>query len=241
MSESKKQVFISYNHQDADVANGISDELRMHDLEPWLDVEKISPGDRVADRLQEGLSASDYYVLLISENSNKSQWVKRELSLAFELANRKKLAIVPLLLDNADVPLELRGLLYIDFRQSAADGLGKLHEFFRSQFSRIGLLEPTVTVRKSPTEAETRRRACEEYLRNLQVRELRFLLSDRLTREQVAVIWFDVFERRMSDEISAANLALCCVELLDRARREGILFALLDAICRNHPHLSRSA
>ena len=235
----KKQIFISYNQKDRNVAAQVRQVLSAGDLPVWLDVEQVIPGDRIADKINQGLSASDYYLLLISENSNLSTWVKQELSLAFDLSAKKKITIVPLLLDDAPVPFELRGLLYIDLRKSVADGLKELKEFFRSQFSKISQLEPKTIVRKSGDDAEVSRRACQDSLRNLQLGELRFILSSKLSRQQIEIIWFDLFERQMADEAPGGDVSMCCVKLLDRAKREDLLAKLIALICRSHPFVSR--
>jgi hypothetical protein len=233
----KRNVFISYNYQDIAVANLIRHELHAYELEPWIDVAEILPGEPIADKITEGLSASDYYLILISENSNASPWVKRELSLAFELSDKKKLSIVPILLADVSIPLELQGLLFIDFRMSIKDGLAELSKFFKSQFTKISALDQHVVRRMGESDSEIRRRSCEDYLRELELSELRYVLSEKLSREHIQVIWFDLFGRRLSDEIHVGDVTMCCVELLDRARREDVLLDLVSIVCRNHPHI----
>jgi predicted nucleotide-binding protein len=155
MDKPLKQVFISYSQKDSNTAKQIYHELREHDLNIWIDVEQIAPGDHIASEISKGLTASDYYVLLISENSKVSRWVQRELSLAFKLSQKTKLTIVPLLLQNVEVPFELQGLLYIDFRKSVAEGIDKLVDFFKSQFLRVDEIDHRVSVRKSISDEET--------------------------------------------------------------------------------------
>ena len=115
----KKIVFISYSWNDKSVAERVRESIpKLFDV--WIDKERIRPGDSISKAIQDGLSGSDYYVLLISEQSNYSRWVQKEISTAFELANKKKLSVIPILLNNVEVPFEFKGLLYIDFRQSVA-------------------------------------------------------------------------------------------------------------------------
>jgi hypothetical protein len=210
-------------------------------LRTWLDIEQIEPGARIADKITEGLTASDYYMLIISENSNVSNWVKRELSLAFELSSKKLLTIIPLLLDNAPVPFELKGLLYIDLRQSIPKGIEELVKFFRSQFTEISKLEPRVTMLKSYAHEARTRLLCEDNLRTLKLGDLRHLLTMKLSRQEIAVIWFDLFERRMDDEAPNGDVSMSCVELLDRAHRRDLLADLISKICRSYPYVGRQA
>ena len=159
----------------------------------------------MSDKIVEGLKGSDYYLVLLSENSSKSDWVKREISLAFDLSKNKQLALVPMLIDNTEVPLEFKGLLYVDARRSFEEGLDKLIDFFSSQIKPVFALDPGRTI------------------------------------EHIKVIWFDIFQARMEDEVNIQSLAQCCVELIDRSRREELLQKLVRAVCRNHPRLGELA
>jgi hypothetical protein len=207
----KAQIFISYSQKDAEYARQIRAALSDAAFEPWLDVEQLEPGDYIARKLEQAISSSDYYVILIS-----------------------------VLLGEASVPLELRGLLYIDFRASVSEGINKLKEFFAAQFTPVGMLDRSVIVRKNFDEREMLRRSCQDQLRRLKLGDLRHALTDRLSREHVEVVWFDIFERQLADEVQAPSVASCLMQLLDRARREGLISRLIDILCRNHPYLGRA-
>jgi len=246
MAEHKRQVFISYSQHDQAIADrtkrALSENPFLADnLQVWIDRRFINVGDNISSSILSGLNQSDYFVLLISENSNKSAWVKREIATAFELSNKKQLSVVPILLAKTEVPFEFRGLLYIDASRSLEDGLTKLTEFFRAQLSSIKSLEPRVMMRKS-VDATSAWRACQDKLRELKLCDLRFELSRRLTIADVKVLWFDVFSTRMDDEVQVqnANVSLYCVELIARSWREGVIPDLVDMICRNHPRFSYS-
>lgn len=238
-ARSKKIVFISYSWKDASVAERIKASIPDR-FEVWFDKEQIAPGDPISKAIQDGLNGSDYYVLLISENSISSPWVQREIATAVELADKKKLSVVPVLLHAVDVPLEFKGLLYIDFRSSVAAGIQNLRDFFEKQAAPIEEIEPRQKMLKSQDERTRQRLACNESLRQLSLGDLRYLVSDRLSLEEVEVVWFDLFSRRMSDEVQARNLALSCVELIDRSRRTNVLVDLMDTLCRNYPFISRT-
>lgn len=237
MTKSKK-VFISYSWKDKAVANQVRNSIP-DQFEVWIDNERIAPGASISSAIQEGLSGSDYYVLLISEGSNSSVWVQREIALAFEFASSKKLSVVPILLSNTPVPFEFKGLLYIDFRQSISEGLKTLRDFFVKQATVIAEIEPRQPILKSQSDVVVRRLQCNELLRRLSLGDLRHHISERLSLEDIEVVWFDLFNRRMIDEVQVRNLALSCVELIDRSRRTNVLVDLMDALCRNFPFVSR--
>jgi hypothetical protein len=72
-------------------------------------------------------------------------------------------------------------------------------------------------------------------LRKIALGDLRFLLSERLSLEEVEVTWFDLYNRKSYDEIQVRNVALMLVELIGRSRREGLLLNLIETLCRNYP------
>lgn len=234
----KKKVFISYSWKDRGIAERVKASIP-NQYDVWIDDERILPGDSISHKIREGLTASDYYVVLISENSAQSSWVRAEIAAAFSLANGKHLSVVPILLQGSEVPLEFSGLLHLDFRPSVAKGLQKLREFFLGQAATIGDVESRHKVLKSPDEATQKRLACNESLRHLSVSDLRFLVTERLSLEDVEVVWFDLFSRRMSDEVQVRNLALSTVELIDRSRRTDSLAELMDTLCRNFPFINK--
>jgi hypothetical protein len=230
--EQLKRIFISYSWKDVKVALRVSDELsKLENLRIWIDSQAIDAGTRISEAITESMKGSDYYLLLLSENSNQSEWVKREISLAFDLSMKKELTLVPMLLESVEVPLEFRGLLYIDARQSFEEGLRRLVDFFTSQSQ--------LTRQFNKSRGSGFRPSCEGALGGLPLGDLRFLLTKRLTLEGVKVLWFDVFNARMEDEVSVQSLAQCCVELIDRSRREELVPNLITTLCRNHPQLPK--
>jgi hypothetical protein len=232
----QRKVFVSYSHKDRSYADQIRDAILLFsEFEVWMDARLLDPGDHISSAILKGLKESAYYVLLISESSNNSEWVKREISVAFELAKNNNIAIVPFLLEKVEVPLEFRGLLYIDATKSFNDGLKELFGFFQRQKSKLGALAPQQIIRKGFDPREQQRRQCQSALRDHELGDLRFSLSEKLTLKDIRVLWFDVFNTKMEDDVFSQDKALCCLELLDRSSREDLIGKLIDKICRNHP------
>ncbi|MEA2822152.1 MAG: hypothetical protein QOJ86_4156 [Bradyrhizobium sp.] len=233
-----KRIFLSYSWKDKDVALMVRDRLQRLDFEVWMDIDAIQPGDRFSERIEEGLKAADYYVVLISESSIKSDWVKREISTAIRLADNKKLTPIPVLLDTAPVPIEFSGLLYIDARSSVEAGVQRLLEYFKAQDTIFANLEKRMVVLKSDDDPARARRKCQDDLRTLTPGDLRFHMAERFSLAEIKTLWFDLFSRKMDDEVQVINLTLAIIELLDRSRREDLIVNMLDLICRNFPRFS---
>jgi hypothetical protein len=237
----QSKVFISYSHKDKAYADQIRDAILLFsDFNVWMDARFIEPGDHISAKILEGLKESAYYVLLISENSNHSAWVKREISIAFELAKTKNIAVVPFLLEKVEVPFEFQGLLYIDGTKSFKNGLAELYQFFQRQKSKLGELAPQQIIRKAFDPKEEQRRKCQFVLRDQELGDLRYALSEKLTLKDIRVLWFDVFNTKMEDDVFSQDKATCCLELLDRSSRDDLTGKLIDKICRNHPAFSNA-
>ena len=232
------KVFISYARKDKSKVDLIRNGIVSAGFEIWMDVDKIQPGHSISDAIVKGLRSSDFYLLVISERSNASNWVRREIATAIELADAKKLTPIPMLLDDVDVPLEFKGLLYIDARKSLQAGIDKLVQYLRAQEETVEGIDNRMIVRKSDDPRVRAQRECQNRLRSLVLGELRYYMTERLSISDIQTLWFDLFGRKMEDETSITRVSLCTIELLDRARRENYLPDLVDLICRNYPRFS---
>jgi predicted nucleotide-binding protein len=88
----RHRVFISYSHEDLPYAAQIRDALYRSDFDVWMDKILIEMGQSISSAIMEGLNQSSYYVLLISKNSNSSEWVKRENS-GWTAPNRRRFSL----------------------------------------------------------------------------------------------------------------------------------------------------
>jgi len=82
----------------------------------WLDEAEINIGDSLLDRIQEAVSSVDYLAVILSPSSVKSEWVTKELEMAFyQEVKNKKVKILPLVYKSCEVPLFLKTKAYADF------------------------------------------------------------------------------------------------------------------------------
>ena len=73
------RVFISHSHKDKLTAKRVAAYLKESSAEVWIDDESILVGDSIPDRIGEGIQSSDFVLVLLSSQSVKSGWVKREV------------------------------------------------------------------------------------------------------------------------------------------------------------------
>lgn len=114
-------VFLSHAHEDKPFARKRAGDLRREGHAVWLDEAEIKIGDSLIDKISEGLKEVDYVAAVLSHHSVQSPWVAKELEVASnrEISERR-VVVLPLLIDDVEMPGFLVGKLYGDFRNDEA-------------------------------------------------------------------------------------------------------------------------
>jgi len=117
-------IFISYSHENKDFVDKLAMQLVHRNVSVWLDRWELSIGDSIIDKVQEAVDGASALLVILSKASIASEWCKRELSSGFlrEL-EEKRVVVMPVLLEDCDIPLFARGKFYADFRTNFDDGL----------------------------------------------------------------------------------------------------------------------
>lgn len=84
------EVFISHASQDKNIANDVCKCLESIDIHCWIAPRDIVPGVKFADGIIDGIEGSSLFLLILSEKSNDSPQVEREV----ERAVNKRLPIL---------------------------------------------------------------------------------------------------------------------------------------------------
>jgi hypothetical protein len=123
-------VFISYNHKDRQFVRRLAEDLRGAGIRAWVDEYEILPGDSITEKTSQGINTSDYMLVIISKNSINSPWVSKEVSAAFRRDPSSSLQrVIPLKIDDAELPPQLADILYIDFSNGYVEPLRTLISF----------------------------------------------------------------------------------------------------------------
>jgi hypothetical protein len=206
------RIFISYARADAAVAGRIHEELTRLGLATWLDTADISPGESFVTKIDQGLSEASYVLSLLSGWSVRSEWVTREWSVAIA----RKTTVVPVLLDDVEVPALLSPLLYIDFRDRAA-GLQRLREFFSTELNPLENDAVQVTPRGDLPA---------DLLRSLSPREVRLVAVGCLSDNDLAAFLIDA--ELDPGDIEGNSLNQRILSLLHQVRRDGLATSFLE-------------
>jgi formylglycine-generating enzyme required for sulfatase activity len=96
-------------------------------LEVWLDEWEIGVGQRITQRIQEGLAAATYLAVWLTAAGVKSGWVEREWQAKYATEiDTDSTIILPLLAEECTLPQLLRDKKYADFRTDYTTGLADL-------------------------------------------------------------------------------------------------------------------
>ena len=125
--EHERVAFISHSTKDKPFVRKLAADLVASGVKVWLDEQNILVGDSIPEKIAQGLAESDFFLIVVSENSVNSPWVKRELNSAIvHEIERRKVIVLPIKLDGAKMPDTINDKLYADFSKSYEDGLEKM-------------------------------------------------------------------------------------------------------------------
>ncbi|GAB3085906.1 TIR domain-containing protein [Cupriavidus yeoncheonensis] len=119
------KVFLSYAKEDFNSVKPFYDYLQALGLDPWMDSEKLLPGQRWEREIEKALNAANVVIVFISPNSvSKRSFVTREANTAVSNLRYKKqddIYLIPILLEPCEVPESIsEHAQYIDLNTAAA-------------------------------------------------------------------------------------------------------------------------
>jgi hypothetical protein len=125
--------FVSYSHADEEFARRLHSRLRDEGLRVWYAPEDIKGGEKIHEQIDQAIRVHDKLLLVLSEHSLQSEWVKTEIRKARRAEAREgKRKLFPIRL----VPIEV----IRDWECFDADGgkdLGvEIREYYIPDFSR---------------------------------------------------------------------------------------------------------
>jgi TIR domain len=131
-------VFVSHSSTDAAIASRLAMGLEAVGYRSWYDKWDLKAGDSIVDRIQTALSACDVLLVVLSPRSVASEWVHRELNagLMRELGGHS-VVVIPVLIEDCDIPPLLEERHYIDLRNNFEDGFLELLDSLRQHREEI--------------------------------------------------------------------------------------------------------
>lgn len=118
------KVYFCYNQSDKTSALYLIQKLKQQSIEIWIDVEQMVAGDRLYEKIEEGLNNSHAIIVCVGKNEiNERQ--NTEISAALQIQElNKSFRIIPILLpgsNEGNLPFFLRSFSRIDFSNNLED------------------------------------------------------------------------------------------------------------------------
>jgi len=126
--------FFSYSRDDSEFALRLAQDLKAAGANVWMDQLDMVGGQRWALLVQEALEKSPRVLVILSPSSVNSANVMDEVTFALD----EKKTVIPVFYRDCKIPLQLRSVLYIDFRSDYGRGLQAL-------LKALGVQPPPVT------------------------------------------------------------------------------------------------
>ncbi|MCZ2722975.1 toll/interleukin-1 receptor domain-containing protein [Marinomonas sp. 15G1-11] len=108
------KVFVSHASEDKErFVTNFATKLRENGVDAWLDKWEMLPGDSLVDKIfEEGLKEAKAVIIVLSNYSIKKPWVREELNASIVAKLSKGTKIIPIVLDNCEVPQSLVSTLW---------------------------------------------------------------------------------------------------------------------------------
>lgn len=124
-TEKKRHTFISYSRINKEFALKLARELKAAGFPIWLDQLDIPTGARWDDEIEKALRECGIFMVILTPASITSENTKDEIGYAIDHGKR----ILPVLLEDCEIPLRLRRFQYVDFtRMNYTEGVRSAKE-----------------------------------------------------------------------------------------------------------------
>jgi hypothetical protein len=234
----RPRVFISHSSKDKAFVESLVEKLQDEGVETWFDAHQLQPGDSIFQGIQDGLSDSDYLVVVLSQHSAASKWVQAELSAGFmrDIEGRGT-RLIPIRIDNTEIPPLIADRVYIDFRSSFMDGLRRLADRLLIEGSEVRISKrfgPDLGLKRGSIEVHCKGTLedCKSQLADFSLGDIENLLFHKLGFDDLRRICFRVLEQSIEDFGTRGSKATLTTEFLCAIKRDGATKRLIEVLCQ---------
>lgn len=121
ISPSTAGVFICHSHEDKPFARRLAIAIAGNGHKVWLDEAEIRIGESLIGKIEAGITEATHLIAVLSRTSVTSRWCQEELRMALNRQIRgKNIAVLPVVVDDCELPGFLQEKRYADFRNLSA-------------------------------------------------------------------------------------------------------------------------
>ncbi|KPA09850.1 Toll-Interleukin receptor domain protein, partial [Candidatus Magnetomorum sp. HK-1] len=114
--------FLCYSRKDQEKVEKLYHRLSSQNFDIWFDKRKLLPGQDWEIMIERAVRSSDIIIVCLSNESiTKSGYAQEEMRYALKIANQQpehKIFLIPLRLDECNVPDPFRRWHYVDYYES---------------------------------------------------------------------------------------------------------------------------
>jgi len=188
--------------------------LRDKGVEAWVDQFEILAGDNIVEKIfSEGIEQASAVIAVVSQASLSKPWVREEISVAFVRRIEGRCKLIPIVLDDAQVPAALSALRWERVADVANFGevLDRVLRSVFNQYDKPPLGSPPSFVTQNVTEIPTLSRIDSQVLVGCCIASIK---EDKLLLENITLL-------DIESEIGISDEAFC--ESLDVLHHKGLI------------------
>ena len=127
MNNRRNRVFISYSHNDRDVAHRIADSLQREQIDVVIDYKDISGGENIFEQIRYMYESSETVIVLLSQSLFSSDYFQYEFpQYFFEEARKRKINVIPILIEKCQVPSDFLEFEVVNLTTNFEKGLERV-------------------------------------------------------------------------------------------------------------------
>lgn len=148
--EKKLLVFISHASEDSAAAKRLTKRLKEDGFDPWLDLERLLPGQDWNLEIEKSMRESGAILLCFSEESvSKESYIQKEYKRAMRIQEEKPegtIFVIPVRLDECELPFYLREIQWVDY----PDGYDRLVAALNLRAGRKAMVKKEEEKKREP-------------------------------------------------------------------------------------------
>lgn len=235
-------VFLRHIDEDRELAQNILSFLRQEcrELKFWADCESSNVARVRANEILSTANEASVLLLLGTNTAFRMGSSQPETGVAAQKRLLDEMPLVILAFDPPHLPNALRNFQYIDCA-APKTGVKDLAAFLRTEFQAANDRPWSVSRGEvhGGQAAKDAKASCFDVLSAMSRCDLRYRIGRSIARPELAVLWYELFESRMDAEVPYLPAQNAALEMLLRGQREGLIPRLIQAICRDYPHIGR--
>ncbi len=139
------RVFLCHSSNDKPIVRALYRRLSAENIDPWLDEEKLLPGQEWNQEISKAVRTSDVVIVCLSRGSiGKAGYVQKEIKYALDVADEQPegtIFLIPLKLEACEVPERLRRWEWVNYFEE--NGYKRLMNALRARANTLGITLPT--------------------------------------------------------------------------------------------------